>query len=72
MMAGPNRDAGAIDDRAEIVRMDAVNDERQDAGFVPGRADDADALDAGEPLGGVREQLRFMLGGTRFRPTLCT
>ena len=34
MVPRADRDAFAVDDRAEIVRMDAVDDERQHAGFV--------------------------------------
>ena len=43
VMAGANRDAFAIDDRADVVRMDAVHHERHDARLAPRRADDADA-----------------------------
>jgi hypothetical protein len=40
-MARADRYAFAVDDRAEIVRVYAIDDERQDACLVSGRADHA-------------------------------
>ena len=52
MVAGAHRDAVAVEDRADVVRVHALDDERHDARLVPRRTDDAHARDLGDALAG--------------------
>ena len=56
-MAGTHGNAFVIENRADIVRMHAADDKRQDACLVAGGADQAQAADCAGLLGGVREQI---------------
>ena len=56
MVSGANRHPLVIQDRPDVVGMDSVNDERDEAGFLLGRPDDRHAGKFGEGLGERREQ----------------
>ena len=57
MVAGPDGNALVVEHGAHVVRMHALDHERQHAGLLPRRADDAHAVELAHPLGGVGEQL---------------
>ena len=57
MMAGPDRDAFLVEDRAEVVRVDAVDDKGDETGLVTRRADDGQALDGRQLAGRVQQEL---------------
>src|SRR5262249_21877105 len=60
VMAGADGDALFVQDRADIVRMNAVEDEGDSPGALLGRADQANARNRGELLGRVFEQALLM------------
>src|SRR3546814_2451037 len=47
---------------ADVVRMDAVEREGDDAGLLPGGAEDGEPLDLAQALGGVGQQPGFVGG----------
>jgi len=61
-MPGADRDPILIEDRAEIVRMHGVHDEREDAGFVARRAGQPQAGDVRERVGAIGEQIALVAG----------
>jgi hypothetical protein len=65
MMTRADRDALAIDDRSDVVRVDAVEHERQDARLAARRSDEAETVDGGERLGSVLEQVLLVLANPR-------
>ena len=60
VMTGADRHAFTVDDRADIVRMDTVDDERDDGDLVARGADEAHAVDGAERGGGLVEQCRLV------------
>src|SRR5689334_23997961 len=60
MRAGPHRHARAIDDCRNIVRMRALEFERDDRPLVPGGAEDTQRIDLAQTLVGVTRQLRLV------------
>ena len=54
MVPGANGDAAAIEQRPDVVRMDAVEDERHNAGLLAWRPNQAEA-------GNLRERTRRVL-----------
>src|SRR3954467_13011970 len=53
MGAGTNRNAGAVDDGGDVVRMRALHLERHDWTLVLRRAENPDRIDLAQPLVGV-------------------
>ena len=62
MVAGADRDALVIQDRADVVGVGVLHDERNYSGFVGGGADDFQGGDFLELGGGVGEELVFVRG----------
>src|SRR5262245_26723369 len=56
MGAGTHRDAGAVDDGGDVVRMRALHLERDDGALVGRVAEDADRVDLAEPLVRIADQ----------------
>src|SRR4029078_6746441 len=65
MGAGANRDAGAVDDGGDIVRMRALHLERHDRPLVLGLAEDAHGVDLAHPLVGISAQAGFVAANAR-------
>src|SRR5271163_3268284 len=63
VMSGSNGDAVPVEDGAEIVRMHALDHERDQARFVRRRADEAQSLDALERARCMSEQGVLVLMG---------
>src|SRR5262245_36913873 len=61
-MARADRDSLMIQDRADVVRMYSVKNERQDAGFLSCRADDSHTIDRRECVRRISEQLMLISG----------
>ena len=63
-MAGADRDPLLIEDRPDVVRVDAVEDEREDADLLPRRADHVQTGTCGQPRVRVIEQVVLVSGVT--------
>src|SRR5262245_5739131 len=61
-MASTDCDPLVIQDRADVVRVYSVKNERQDAGFLSGRADDSHTIDRRERVRRISEQLMLVSG----------
>ena len=57
VVAGADGDALVVEYRADVVRMNPLNDEGEYARLLARRPDDADALDGRKPLGRVTQKL---------------
>ena len=57
VVAGADGDALAVECCADVLGAESVEDEREDAGFFAGGADEAEAGDAQELFGGVDEEV---------------
>src|SRR5260221_8001546 len=64
-MSGADRDAVVVEDRPDIVGVDAVESERQDPGFSLRRSDDADSADRREGGGGIAEEFALVRDSPR-------
>src|SRR2546425_8928097 len=62
VVAGPNTDAVAVQDRRQVVRMNVAVRERHDAGTVVARSIDRDALDLRQALDRQAGQLLLVRG----------
>src|SRR5438270_10610038 len=60
MMAGANGDSVLIENRSDVVWMNAFERERDDARFVRGRSDDAQTVDFLQTTRRVREEFLFV------------
>lgn len=63
VMSGANGDALLVKDRADVVRMNVFDRERQNGCFFLRRADNAHAFDCRKFFGRVFEQFVFIAGG---------
>src|SRR5713101_3773806 len=61
-MARADRDPLVIQDRADVMRVYSVKNERQDAGFLSCRADDSHTLDRRERVRRISEQIMLVSG----------
>src|SRR5216683_3821500 len=57
MMAGAHGDAFLIEYRANVMRVNVVDHERQHAQFLPRGADDAHTFDSRQALSSIAQQL---------------
>ena len=62
MVSGPQRDAFQVQHPADLLGVAVPQNERQHADFFAGRADQPQAVDPSELLGGVLQQFLFVLG----------
>src|SRR5262249_7483486 len=60
MGAGTHGYAGAINDGRHIMRMGALEFERDNRAFILGRSENAQRIDFTQPLVGIAEELRLM------------
>ena len=67
VMACADRDPLLIQDRADVMGVNAVKDERQDAGFFFSRSDDPQPLKRREGLSRISEQ-SLLVSGYRLQP----
>ena len=65
MVPGAHRDALQIEQGGQVVRMRAFDQKRQHGGLVRGSADQAQARNALQALGGVGQELLFAFGDGR-------
>ena len=65
VMAGPDGDSFQIEQPADVFGVAIRQHERQHADLFAGRADQPQAVDARELLGGVFEQFVLVLGDVR-------
>src|ERR1051325_9400571 len=59
-MAGTNGDALLVEDRADVVRMDALDSEGENAGLLSRRADNGHPGNIGQTRGRIFEKLVFI------------
>ena len=62
MVPGTNRDTLVVEDGAEVMRMNIIDEERLYAGLVCRRANQPHAVNIAELLHHIFEQLRFVPG----------
>lgn len=62
MVAGADGDSHLVDEGSEVVVVDALEAEREDAGFVWGCAVDDDVVDLEDFAGCVVEEFLFVIG----------
>ena len=53
VMSGTYGNALLIENRADVVRMNVIDDERNDSGFLLSRADDSHRVDLGKLAGRI-------------------
>ncbi len=59
-MASAHSDAFVVQDRADVVGVNPINDEREHTSLVPGGADDLELGDGGEGFRCVSKQIVFV------------
>src|SRR5262249_46991873 len=62
VVAGPQGDSFLIQDRADVVRVDAVEYEGNRSGFLPGRTDEAYAGDLQQSFRRIHQELVLVSG----------
>ncbi len=62
-MAGADRNAFLIEDRADVVRMNVVNHKGKHAGLFASRANDPDTFNRREFFGCIAQQVCFVRRG---------